>query len=76
MGHLEKVRHGPLLLETGSIFMKRYLTFRDTLTGSKMLRGWWEGLTREFWIHTHTLLYLKGVTNKELLHSTGNSAQR
>ena len=23
-------RHGPLLLETGSIFMKRYLTFKDT----------------------------------------------
>ena len=30
---------------------------------------------REFGIDTYTLLYLKWITNKDLLCSTGNSAQ-
>ena len=34
-----------------------------------------EGIVREFGIHMYTLLYLKWITNKDLLHSTGNSAQ-
>ena len=29
----------------------------------------------EFGINTYTLLYLKWITNKDLLYSTGNSAQ-
>ena len=29
----------------------------------------------EFGMGTHTLLYLKWITNKDLLYSTGNSAQ-
>ena len=38
--------------------------------------GWGEGITREFAIDTlYTLLYLKQITNKDLLYSTGNSTQ-
>ena len=37
---------------------------------------WWGGgLVREFGIDAYTLLYLKWITNKDLLHITGNSAQ-
>jgi len=33
------------------------------------------GIHWEFGIDTYTLLYLKWITNKDLLYSTGNSAQ-
>ena len=36
---------------------------------------WGEGIVREFGIDMHTLLYLKWITNRDLLNSTGNSAQ-
>ena len=35
--------------------------------------GWGEGIFREFGIDMYTLLYLKCITNKDLLYSTGNS---
>ena len=34
-----------------------------------------EGIVREFGIDMYTLLYLKWITNKDLLYNTGNSAQ-
>ena len=34
-----------------------------------------EGRVREFGIDMYTLLYLKRITNEDLLYSTGNSAQ-
>ena len=34
-----------------------------------------EGIVREFGIDMYTQLYLRWITNKELLYSTGNSAQ-
>ena len=34
-----------------------------------------EETVREFGIDMYTLLYLKWITNKDLLYSTGNSAQ-
>ena len=37
--------------------------------------GWGEGIIREFKIDMNTLLYFKWITNKDLLSSTGNSAQ-
>ena len=37
--------------------------------------GWREGIVREFGIDMYTLPYLKRITNKDLLYSTGNSAQ-
>ena len=33
------------------------------------------GIVSEFEINMYTLLYLKWITNKDLLYSTGNSAQ-
>ena len=37
--------------------------------------GWGEGIVREFGIDMYTLLYLKWITNKDLLYGTRNSAQ-
>ena len=37
--------------------------------------GWGEGIVREFWMDRYTLLYLKQITNKDLLYTIGNSAQ-
>ena len=42
------------------------------VTGGK---GGGGGIVREFGIDMHTLLYLKWMTNTDLLYSTGNSAQ-
>ena len=36
---------------------------------------WEEGLLRQFGMDMHTLLYLERITNKILLHSTGNTSQ-
>ena len=38
-------------------------------------RGLEEGIVREFGVIMYTLLYLKWITNKNLLYSTWNSAQ-
>ena len=34
-----------------------------------------EGIVREFGMDRYTLLYLKWISNKNLLYSTGNSAR-
>ena len=34
-----------------------------------------KGIVREYGIDMYTLLYLKWIMNKDLLYSTGNSAQ-
>ena len=34
-----------------------------------------EGIVRECGVGIYTLVYLKEITNKDLLYSTGNSAQ-
>ena len=58
-----------------------YFCNRNVLTDLEneimVLRGKEKGeeTVREFGINMHTLLYLKWVTNKNLLYSTGNSAQ-
>jgi len=36
---------------------------------------WREGILRVFGMGIYTLLYLKQITNKDLLYSTWNSAQ-
>ena len=36
---------------------------------------WEKEIVREFGIDMYTLLYLKWITNKGLLYTTGNSAQ-
>ena len=35
---------------------------------------WGEGIVKEFGIDMYTLLYLKWITNKDLLHSTKERA--
>ena len=37
--------------------------------------AWQERIVREFGVNMYKLLYLKWITNKDLLYSTGNSAQ-
>ena len=37
--------------------------------------GQWEGIVGEFGMDMYTLLYLKWITNKDLLYNTWNSAQ-
>ena len=37
--------------------------------------GWKEGIVGKFGMDTYTLLYLKWITNKDLLCSAGNSAE-
>ena len=39
------------------------------------VEGWWEGIVRDFGIDMYTLVYLKWITNKNLLYSTGNYIQ-
>ena len=47
-----------------------------TVAGGGGWEEWGEGIVREFGINMYTLLYLKWITNKGPLYSTGNSAQR
>ena len=51
----------------------------DRLTGLENERmaagGRGKGTVREFGMDTHTLLYLKQITVRGLLYSTGNSTQ-
>ena len=37
--------------------------------------GWGEGVARDLGVDMYTLLCLKWIANKDLLYSTGNSAQ-
>ena len=37
--------------------------------------GWGQGIVREFGVDMYTLLFLKWITNKDLLYRTGNSVQ-
>ena len=40
-----------------------------------LVEGWGERIVRKFGMDMYILLYLKWITNKDLLYSTGNSAQ-
>ena len=42
------------------------------VTKGEMLGG---GIKQKLGINIHTLLYIKQITNKDLLYSTGNSTQ-
>ena len=63
--------------------MARIVSLKSTVKGSfenelMVTRGerQGEGIVMDFGINMYTLLYLKWITNKVLLHSTGNSGQR
>ena len=53
-----------------NLFAKQKLTNMVTIG-----EGTGGGIVREFGMNMYTLLYLKWITNKDLLCSTGNSAQ-
>ena len=36
---------------------------------------WGAGINQELGINIHTLLYIRWITNKDLLYSTGNSTK-
>ena len=38
-------------------------------------KGWREGIVREFGMDSYALPYLRWINNKDLLYSTGSSAQ-
>ena len=59
-----------------NLFTKQTHRLRERTYGYRVAgEGWGEGIVREFGIDMYTLLYLKWITNKDLLYSTGNSAQ-
>ena len=58
--------------ETYSQTKRMNLWLHRTQTGRKC-QGQWEGIVREFGADLYTLLYLKWITNKDLLDSTVNS---
>ena len=50
-------------------------TYRKNLVVTSGRRVSWGGIDCEFGIDINTLLYLKGITNKDVLYSTRNTAQ-
>ena len=78
------IRWHPSYVESKKKWYKwTYKTKRDSQTSAWMNREWihgWgggcrEGILREFGTYMYTLLYLKWITNKDLLYSTRNPAQ-
>ena len=57
-----------------NLFTKQKQThrFRERTYGYRE-EGWGEGIDWEFGIDMYTQLYLKEITNKDLLYSTGNA---
>ena len=57
-----------------NLFTKQKQTHRLKKTNLQLLVGdvWEEGMVRESGMDMHTLLYLKWITNKHLLYSTGD----
>ena len=59
-----------------NLFTKQKETHRlGKQTYSCWKRGWEEETVREFGMDMYTLLYIKWITNKDLLYSRWNSAQ-
>ena len=56
-------------------FLKNRNRLRDLENKLTVTReeGWGEGIVREFGIDMYTLVYLRWITNEDLLYSTGNS---
>ena len=57
-----------------NLFTKQKETHRLRERTYGFQRGEEEGSDSEFGMDLYTLLYLKWITNKDLLHSIGNSA--
>ena len=66
----EKVERPGTQRREGGISLRHLLHYGRK---NRECRG--EGIVRQFGTDMYTLLYLKWITNKDLLYSTGNSAQ-
>ena len=65
-----------ILLVQGQFLLLKIIYQRETHRLRKQIYGGWvERIVMEFGKVMYTLLYLKWVTNKDLLWITGNSAQ-
>ena len=54
---------------------KNELAYKTDLQTLRMMKGCGKGIVKEFGMDMHTLLYLKWITNKDLLYSAWDSAQ-
>ena len=64
------------LLVQGQFWLLKIIYQKETHRLRKQIYGGWvERIVMEFGKVMYTLMYLKWVTNKDLLWSTGNSAQ-
>ena len=63
-----------LLPQLFAFYFLRNLVSHNT-NGTKSGIIWGDGIVSEFGMDMYTLSYLKWVTTKDLLYSTGNSAQ-
>ena len=64
------------LLVQGQFWLLKIIYQKETHRLRKQIYGGWvERIVTEFGKVMYTLMYLKWVTNKDLLWSTGNSAQ-
>ena len=70
MGNLKRNDTNELIYKT----RKRLTDLKHKLTVARG-KGGGERTVREFGMDMCTLLYFKWITNKDLLYSTGNSAQ-
>ena len=55
--------------------LSKYLLKRETDLENELMVARGQGIVKEFGVIMYTLLYLKWITNKDLLYSTGKSAQ-
>ena len=58
-----------------NLFTKQKQTYRFQKQTNSYQRRNTGGINQEPGMNIHTLLYLRQITNKDLLHSTGNSTQ-
>ena len=61
--------------DTTELTYKTEIDLQNELMAARQGRIAGGGIVREMEIDMYTLLYLKWITNKVLLYSTGNSAQ-
>ena len=55
--------------------LSKYLLKKETDLENDIMVARGKGIVKEIGVIMCTLLYLKWITNKDLLYSTGNSAQ-
>ena len=55
--------------------LSKYLLKKETDLENGLMVARGKGIVKEFGVGMYTLLYLKWITNKDLLYSTGKSAQ-